>query len=287
LTTATTFGRLCELELESKRRAFDLPLSDQLRLFLRVQPALLTDPAWLDELQAVLAESRVRHGVVAEIGEGAVFVSPGRLLAAVEACRGLWWQVALDGLGARTETLSALRWIQPDMAKFDTLVMGRKGQGQVHHVAATLTAYRGQHQIEVVADGIQTDRELQVSKVLDADLMQGSLFGAPQSPARLEQMATAIELNPVETSSGRIATKRELLGITRHIESEALTPDTVLLAALQRAEFLTARTWQVVAISPTRSVAIVAHELDPPGVDTASEDGHEPSIQLPHPDLGP
>ncbi len=314
-STAATFGRLAELELEAKRRAFALPLPTDVVLFINLEPILMADPGWLDSMQSVWSAAALDRPVVAEITERAVLASPGRLLSAVTACRRLGWRIALDDVGARAESLAALRWIRPDVVKLDTGLIHGQNATHTTQVAAAVAAYRdAAPSTEVVAEGVENDRHLLLTSLLGADLLQGYLIGRP-SPVDEVDFSVRPSLRAFADrsvdSSERIGTKRDLLGLSRHIESVALTSDTVLLAALQRDEFLSVptrrqyaaiarrcgfvgllgenlttaagssmpgahiadlthddpltRRWQVVAISPTTSIALVATELDNDG----------------------
>ena len=313
--TATTFGRLAEVELEAKRLAFALPLPDDVQLFINLEAILLADPTWLERMQVLWAVAGVpAQPVVAEITERAVLTSPGRLLAAVDACRSLGWRIALDDVGVRTESLTALRWVRPDVIKLDTGLISGENATHMSQVAAAVAAYRDvEPAAEVVAEGLEHDRHLALTSLLGADLVQGYLIGRPSPLSEVDygvrsQVRTFADVNIAATE--RIGTKRDLLALSRHVESVALTSDTVLLAALQRDEFLSTRTrrqyaaiarrcgfvgllgqdliaaagstmpgariadlnpddplierWEVVAVSPTTSIALLATEIDTP-----------------------
>jgi diguanylate cyclase (GGDEF)-like protein len=308
---ATTFGRLGRLELEAKRLAFALPLPAGLPLFVNLEPILLSDPVWFGALRDLWSEASPSREVVAEITERAVLASPGRLLAAVEACRELGWRIALDNVGSRTETLAALRWLEPDVVKVDTGVLLARNTAHAANVAAALAAYRDDHDLRIVAGGVESERHLDFTSLLGADYLAGSLFGCPAAPEDISgagRRSRAHQAAVGRTSTDRIVTKRDLLGLSRSLESVALTADTVVLASFQRAEHLTKRTrrqyaalarrcgfvgllghglrravasnvpgahvadldpddpltrsWHVVVISPTTSIALLADEVE-------------------------
>ncbi len=77
-------------------------------------------------------------------------------------------------------------------------------------------------------------------------MLQGYRFGRPSSVEDLalhhEPSDTTALLRLGANPNGRIATKRDLLHMSRHVESGVLTADCVLLSALQHADHLSWRT---------------------------------------------
>ena len=314
--SATTFGRLGELELAAKRAAFCELLPDDVPLFVNLEPSLLCDPTWLGRLAEVWTDSGTRRPIVAEITERAVLLSPGSLLDAVDAVRSLGWDVALDDVGARSESLAALRLVRPDIVKLDMGLIRGDNRAHAAHVGAAVAGYREEHPCSIVAEGIETARDRALADVLGADLLQGYLFGRPAS---LDAQPISVDPTASVSSSERwrVGRKADLLHVSRHVESLVNTPDAVLLATVQHADHFTARTrrqystlsrragfvgvlgesigvhaaatpgvrlvdldhddatcleWNVVILSPTKSIALLATEVDPHGDDVDQDD---------------
>lgn len=313
---ATTFGRLDVLELESKRLAFGLKLPAGLPLYINLEPELLCDTEWFDRLADAWRTSGSGRPVVAEVTERAVMANPGRLLRAVSACRQLGWQIALDDVGARSESLAALRWIEPDIVKLDMSLIRHENPAHSAHVAAAVAAYRSHRQrrhVMVIAEGVETQADAELACVLGADLLQGYLYGRPGSVDDLtrngETSGHRSTSRGVTLHGERIGTKSDLLSMSRNIETYALSDDCVVLSTMQHVEHFTRRTrrqyramarrcgfvgvlvtdvssippsevtgirlgdlarddpltntWQVLVMSPTTSVGLIATELQP------------------------
>lgn len=253
---AATFGRAGELELASKISAFDAALPDAVALYINVEPALLCDVGWLEALTEawVTARSRPQNRltidrvVVAELTERAVLRSPGRLLRAVQACRNLGWRIALDDVGSRSESLAALRWIRPDVIKLDMSLIENDNPAHSANIVAAVDTYRNMHDsmdISVIAEGVETAQHERRAVVLGADRLQGYRFGRPgpvEDLAARQVGEPGIPVQPSSKGRRRRATKRELLHLSRHVESGILTSDCVLLSALQHADHLSAHT---------------------------------------------
>ena len=248
--SAITHERLGELELAAKIAAFDAELPDDVVLFVNLEPSLLCDPAWLGRLQRAWAASGSSRSVTAEVTERAVLRSPGHLLRAVAACRRLGWRIALDDVGSRTESLAALRWVRPDVVKLDMRLLDGENQAHAAGVVAAIAGYRRTRragEVVVVAEGVETAAQEARAAVLGADLLQGYRFGrpspseelalAPPPPARPLGIPTFTDADvPVHAA---IAARADLAHLARHVESSALTPDCVLLTAVQHADHVT------------------------------------------------
>ena len=313
---ATTFSRLGDLELASKRLAFQLPLDDGVRLYINLEPVLLSSESWMTQLAEAWASSPTRPSVTVELPERGVLASPGRLLRAVEACRRLGWRIALDDVGSRSESLAALRWIDPDVVKLDIGLISRDTATRSAHVVAAIAAYRSRARrgdVQVIAEGVETLEDVRLADVLGADLLQGHLFGKPGSVEDLrlaeQQRPRSMVPSPARSEGRRIATKRDLLVMTRHVEETVQSSGHIVLASMQNITHLSKQTrrqyqslarrcgfvgivgvkisnideallrgvrladiapsdpmaanWQVVSISPTASIALLATEVDP------------------------
>ena len=314
--SAATFGRLGELELASKLAAFSEPLPDDVPLFVNLEPSLLVDPDWLARLADTWTSSGTRRPIVAEITERAVLLAPGSLLDAVDAVRSLGWAVALDDVGARSESLAVLRLVRPDIVKLDMGLIRSDNRAHAAHVGAAVASYREAHECSIVAEGIETQRDRDLADGLGADLLQGYLFGRPAS---LDTRPVTVDarVTPLRAERWRIGRKADLVHVSRYVESLVTTPDAVLLTTLQHANHFGSRTrrqystisrragfvgvlgqsisrhaakapgvrlvdldpdddvcreWNVVILAPTKSVALMAVEVDLDGFDVADDD---------------
>lgn len=250
-SAATTHSRLGDLELEAKRCAFELAagIDDEMMLYVNLEPVLASSEIWMQSLVEVWKASGRHPSVTIELTERAVLRSPGRLLHAVSVCRDLGWKIALDDVGSRSESLAALRWIDPDVVKLDMGLIEHSNSAHAAHVAAAIASYRDSQRVRpvnVIAEGVETQEDAQAADVLGADLLQGFLFGRP---APLEDILgpdaehRQVSLEPARRHGGRrVTTKRRLIAMTRHVEASVLSADSIVVAALQHSSHLTERT---------------------------------------------
>ena len=237
---AATFGRLAELELAAKQQAFALPVPPGKSLVISVDPLLITDTDWFDQLHSIWKASGETQQIVAAITEDAAVRSPGRILAAAERIRSLGWKLSIEGVGGRKQALTALRLFRPEVVSVDVTLLHKRNVGHRFHVSATIAAYRQSQPIKVVAQRVDTEAHVTVAGQIDADLIQGRLLGRPAPPTDLPSV---LEL-PSESwpqcfgsdKAARVATETELSSIRRYVESEAFTSDSIIVTSLPAQE---------------------------------------------------
>jgi diguanylate cyclase (GGDEF)-like protein/PAS domain S-box-containing protein len=230
-------------------------------VFVNVEPAtlgVLTAGEW-----TALDQLRPQHvQVVLEVTERALLESPAELLAGVDRARAVGWNVALDDVGAEPAGLALLSFVQPDVIKLDRALLRDDGSLRL---AATLNAVRAEAERSAavsLAEGIETDEDLQRALAMGATLGQGYRFGRP-GPLPAEPAMTALRLRAAPTGPARRPTgpptpfavlsrdavaqraDRGLLrAVTRQVERQAmlLGDQAVVLAGFQHARHLGART---------------------------------------------
>ena len=248
---AETFGQLANLELAVKRAAFAMPRPKGTALFVNLDPAVAVLPGWIEQLSSAWDEAGAPGPLVCELTERALTASPGRLLRAVDRCRENGWLIALDDVGSRDDSLSALRLLRPEVIKLDMRLIGPSSHQQAAAVSIAVAAYRNRFDAEVVVEGVETQSQAVLAEVLGATCLQGYLFGRPSAEAVLLPGVATDELRtrtypfgppPQLTESHKLATKRELLTLSRHVERSSWSSDGIVLASIQHRAFYTEST---------------------------------------------
>jgi len=241
-------GRVGELDWACRIAAVEGALAAGLgrngTLFVNVEPAVLGGipehvHPWLD-----LAQRALRPMV--EITERALVSRPAALLMSVARIRDRGWGVALDDVGAEPASLAMLPLVRPDVVKLDLgLVQRRPGPEQMQVVAAVM-AYAEHAGATILAEGIETDADLERAVSFGATLGQGWYFGrpgplyVPSSGSRLVSVASrlpvvATPFDVVEPRQAHVGRKQCLMALSRHIEDQghvlAIAP--VMVAAFQ------------------------------------------------------
>lgn len=263
-------GRVEELDHRCQQAAIDgaagVELPDGFALFVNVEPGSSPGPC---------TTAPLRTRIVAEITERALLHDPANLLRALAALRARGCGVALDDVGAVPDSITMLPFVRPDVVKLDvSLVRGRPDREQARIVTA-VAAYAERTGATVLAEGIETPKDVDRARTLGASLGQGWHFSRSGPLAHYPPLGSPLGLlEPVAPSTGtpgqlvdparlRVGSKRDLLAISHHIEAQGLelgSPPVVLAAFQDAAHFTpaTARRYEELAARCPLVVALGA-----------------------------
>jgi EAL domain-containing protein (putative c-di-GMP-specific phosphodiesterase class I) len=173
-----------ELDLLCLGSVFDAlaatPITDHL-LFINLHPTTMESPDFWKRIQPWLWNlSMPPHRIVLEITEAFTLHDLDRLQDFARSLRGMELRIAVDDLGSGAASLSHMARLAPDFIKVDRSLIQ-----QVHrrpYQAALLNAlavFAERMGTGYIAEGIETQEELQT--VIDADVPwgQGYIFGRP------------------------------------------------------------------------------------------------------------
>ncbi len=119
--------------------------------------------------------------VVLEITERASIDHVKDLQAKVSRLRALGFRIAIDDLGAGYSGLTTIAQLEPDIVKLDmSLVRGVATERTKRKLVSSIVGVCRDLNIEVIAEGIETQAERDTLVELGCDLFQGYLFGRPQ-----------------------------------------------------------------------------------------------------------
>ncbi|NHC15170.1 diguanylate cyclase [Motilibacter deserti] len=254
-------GRLAELDELCRRRALEgavqagvvLPLT----LFVNVEPEIL-DTAPLEELLALSDGAPGGMQVVLEITERAIGTRPAELLATVTRLREAGWRIALDDVGADDLSLAFMPLLRPDIVKLDLRLVQQRPGPAVAEIMNAVNAYAERTGALVLAEGIEDEKHLAVSRALGARLGQGWMFGRPSPTLVTTLPVGGLELPPAveaethvspfaclpESTPLRRSSKPLLIEVSKHLEREALRfgSTCMVVAAFQEAKHFTPST---------------------------------------------
>jgi len=219
-------------------------------LFVNVEPRTLDRS--LEFLDAL--EPGVR--VVVELTERELLARPADLLQTVALARRRGWAIALDDVGADPRSLALLPIVQPDLVKLDLRLVQDQPDGHTAAIATAVQAEAERSGMRILAEGVETEQQLQFARSLGATFSQGWLHGRPQE-APVVPEARAVDLTvlrrgdtqpaPAATPAQlvhphrelREATKPLLVQISRHLERQATAAgDTaIVLGTFQHARY--------------------------------------------------
>jgi len=121
--------------------------------------------------------------LILELTEGALSEDPAGVGEKLVRLRALGVKVYIDDFGTGYSSLSHLQRLPCDTLKIDRSFVGRlgeeKGSGEIVQAILSLARNLGMH---VVAEGIETRKQLQALRKLGCELGQGFLLSAPLAP---------------------------------------------------------------------------------------------------------
>jgi EAL domain-containing protein (putative c-di-GMP-specific phosphodiesterase class I) len=172
---------LLELESLCLETVFSsLPLAARKsRLFVNASARLLTHTVFLDDRN--LAEMQRMHGdVVLELSEKEVVFNYPAFREVVGRLRAAGFGFAIDDAGSGYSGLESIVQLRPEYVKVaHTLVSGLDGDRIKREIVGSLAALGQRIDAELIAEGIETRRELDSLRELGVAWGQGFLLGRP------------------------------------------------------------------------------------------------------------
>jgi diguanylate cyclase (GGDEF)-like protein len=158
------------------------------------------------DLDEVVAAALARHGVPAsqlelEITEAVLLEEKERPLYKIRSLRGLGVRISVDDFGTGYSALSYLKRFPIDALKIDQSFIRELSEGSNDAAISTaIIALAHSLDLDVVAEGIETDEQLWILQDLGCDVGQGFLFARPMPPGRVAAftiaMAQQLESHP-------------------------------------------------------------------------------------------
>jgi EAL domain-containing protein (putative c-di-GMP-specific phosphodiesterase class I) len=148
------------------------------KLFLNSLPAALLDPRFVEDLRAT--DTPPATGVVLEITERTGigdFEAFGRRL---EKIREHGFQVAIDDVGTGYSSLQTISEVRPEFLKIDLSLVQRIHQNLIKQEIVSSILQLGERiGASVIAEGIESEEEVEALREFGVRLGQGYFLGAP------------------------------------------------------------------------------------------------------------
>lgn len=229
-------------------------LGSPFSLFLNVEPDSLETDAPSAGAEHALAAAGGSLRVILEITERALTRRPAELLRQVDRARAHGWGIAIDDVGADPRSLALMPFLRPDVIKLDLSLVRDRPTRELAKIVNAVRAEAERSGALILAEGIETDADVERALALGASLGQGYLLGRPgplppnfaagteplstrhQSPAPRTPFDLLGRRCPVRASR-----KPLLIEISKQLEAEAaeIGDTAVVIAAFQHAEFFT------------------------------------------------
>ena len=185
---------LLDESLAQLRRWLDAGMPE-LVMSINVSASEFTDPALIDRITATLAKHRIPPYLLElEVTERMALLDIEHMVNLLGQLRALGIRSALDDFGTGYSSLSYLTRLPIATLKIDrsfvrTLPHSEKSQGVVQLIAG-LGRLMG---LEIVAEGVEHAGELAHIRAAGCEIVQGYLFGKPQSAAEVVQLKNSLQ----------------------------------------------------------------------------------------------
>jgi diguanylate cyclase (GGDEF)-like protein len=162
---------------------------------VNLSPRQLVDDDVVATVRAALAGSGLPAGqLTLEVTEGVLIDDVESVVDVLLALRGLGVRIAIDDFGTGYSSLSYLRRLPADIVKIDrSFVQDLGSGGRSTTLVASIIELARSLELEVVAEGVETEEQHAVLGRLACSHAQGYLFGRPR-PAAVQDPATAAEV---------------------------------------------------------------------------------------------
>ena len=160
------------------------------RIAVNVSPVQLKHKNFIDDLARALRIDGPGHAAIdIEITEGVILDDLEDCIRKLTAVRELGVRVAIDDFGAGYSSLRYLARLPLDTLKIDRSFVGMvtESPNDLAIVSAIIVLAHGLN-LDVVAEGVETEEQRKFLRLLRCDHMQGFLFSRPIPKEHIEEM---------------------------------------------------------------------------------------------------
>jgi diguanylate cyclase (GGDEF)-like protein len=158
------------------------------RIAVNVSPVQLRDPSFLDDVRRLVSvDPLAPAGLALEITESMIMTDIGQSIAILHALRLMDVPVAIDDFGTGFSSLGYLSKLPVDTLKIDRSFIDEMGKSaQALSLVSTMISLAHSFRLKVVAEGVETEEQSSLLKLLRCDEAQGYLHGRPVPAGEFE-----------------------------------------------------------------------------------------------------
>ncbi|MGZ5692160.1 MAG: bifunctional diguanylate cyclase/phosphodiesterase [Burkholderiales bacterium] len=151
------------------------------RIAVNVSPLQLRHRGFTADInQAIRVDAHAAAGLELEITESMIMADVGHSIASLQAIRAMGVSIAIDDFGTGFSSLSYLSKLPVDTLKIDrSFVTDMTAGPQGLALVSTIINLAHSLKLKVVAEGIETEEQSRLLRLLNCDEMQGYLFSKP------------------------------------------------------------------------------------------------------------
>jgi diguanylate cyclase (GGDEF)-like protein/PAS domain S-box-containing protein len=154
---------------------------EKLTVSVNVSVFQLRSEEFIDVVRRVLEQSGLDpESLILEVTESVLITNPETALNRLKALKGLGVRLAIDDFGSGYSSLSYLRLFPFDILKIDqSFIESMVDSPQAMAMVRTMIQLGRELKLEVVAEGVETEQQLEMLRKLRCQDVQGYLFSRP------------------------------------------------------------------------------------------------------------
>jgi diguanylate cyclase (GGDEF)-like protein len=151
------------------------------RIAVNMSPLQLRNRGFVDEIKrAIGIDARAAAGLELEITESLIMEDVKNGIASLAAIRAMGVSIAIDDFGTGFSSLSYLSKLPVDTLKIDrSFVIDMTAAPEGLALVSTVINLAHALKLKVVAEGVETEEQSRLLRLLNCDEMQGYLFSKP------------------------------------------------------------------------------------------------------------
>lgn len=159
------------------------------RIAVNVSPLQMRHPGFITLIEQIVAsDARAAQGLELEITEGMIMSDMKQAISSLHSIRALGIRIAIDDFGTGYSSLGYLSKLPIDTLKIDRMfVTDMATDQQGLSLVSTIINLAHSLELKVVAEGVETEEQSRLLRLLKCDEMQGYLFSEPVPVDVLEQ----------------------------------------------------------------------------------------------------
>ena len=153
------------------------------RLAVNVSPLQLRDAEFVNEMGLLLeGTANAAQGLEIEITESMIMADIHQSIATLEALRAMGLSIAIDDFGTGFSSLAYLSRLPVDILKIDrSFINDINASPEGLSLVSTMITLAHSLNLKVVAEGVETEEQSGLLRLLRCDEMQGYLFSRPMA----------------------------------------------------------------------------------------------------------
>ena len=166
---------------------------EPVRIAVNVSALQLRNRAFYDEVRTLVEDhAQAAGGLELEITESLLMEDVKHSISSLQAIRALGLTVAIDDFGTGFSSLSYLSKLPVDTLKIDqSFVQEMTVSQQGLALVSTIINLAHALQLKVVAEGVETEEQARLLRLLNCDEVQGYLFSKPVAAEQFEALFLA------------------------------------------------------------------------------------------------